>query len=321
MSKPTSSCLFLLALCPWLLTAAPPSLQEDSLPHVSDEALEKIEEIIEEEIVDNLAVRYLGLTPNSAASSCNQIAQLKPGYDSGYYWIKGTSGPTGVYCQLKGERFGREGGWMRGAYVNMSELSSQCPIGLQLVTSPKRLCKRLTTPGCHSTIFPVQTQYSKVCGKAIAYQYGGPNGFGPARYTPGINQIYLDGISLTYGSPRKHIWSFAAVLDNTDTSNSYSCPCMDPVATFNGVIPAFVGNNYFCETGLHDGAATTRLYPNDPLFDAKGCKEPDTCCARGGPWFCVDLSQPTSEDIEMRICTNEDSLEDVLLESVEIYVQ
>ena len=170
------------------------------------------------------------------------------------------------------------------------------------------------------TIFPVQTQYSKVCGKAIAYQYDRPDGFGPARFTPGIDETYVDGISLTYGSPRKHIWSFAAVLHNI--KSSHTCPCMDPVVNFEGVIPAFVGDNYFCETGVHDGAATTaRLYPNDPLFDAKGCKEPETCCARGGPWFCVDLSQPTSEDIEMRICTNENNLEDVLLESVEIYIQ
>ena len=297
-----------------------PSLQEDSLPHVSNEELEKIEE----EIVDNL-----GLTPNSAASSCDQIAQLKPGYNSGYYWIKGTSGPTGVYCQLKGERLGREGGWMRGAYVNMSELSSQCPIGLQLVTSPKRLCKRLTTPGCHSTNFPEQTQYSKVCGKAIAYMYqhGTPDGFGPTKYTsptPGINQIYLDGISLTYGSPRKHIWSFAAVLDNTDGSNAYTCPCMDPQTTFDGVMPGFIGDSYFCETGVHDGSAVKgSFYTNDPLFDAEGCEEPDTCCAaKKGPWFCTILSQPTTENIEMRICTNSvEEDEDVLLESVEIYVQ
>ena len=83
------------------------------------------------------------------------------------------------------------------------------------------------------TIFPVQTQYSKVCGKAIAYQYDRPDGFGPARFTPGIDETYVDGISLTYGSPRKHIWSFAAVLHNI--KSSHTCPCMDPVVNFEGI--------------------------------------------------------------------------------------
>ena len=106
---------------------------------------------------------------------------------------------------------------------------------------------------------------------------------------------------------------------------------MDPQTTFDGVMPSFIGDSYFCETGVHDGsAAKGSFYTNDPLFDAEGCEEPDTCCeepdtccaAKKGPWFCTILSQPTTENIEMRICTNSvEEDEDVLLESVEIYVQ
>ena len=32
--------------------------------------------------------------------SCKQIAELRPSYDSGYYWIQGVSGAVGVYCEM-----------------------------------------------------------------------------------------------------------------------------------------------------------------------------------------------------------------------------
>ena len=67
---------------------------------VSSNALQLIEDIIKQEIHSNLVKRYLGLAPEYAAFSCKQIAELKPDYNSGYYWIQGVSGAVGVYCEM-----------------------------------------------------------------------------------------------------------------------------------------------------------------------------------------------------------------------------
>ncbi len=126
-----------------------------------------------------------------AATSCKEIAENKPGYWSGYYWIRGPAGPVGVYCDMK-PPFEQDGGWMRVAAVDMSDKHSRCPAGLVLnVTSNKRTCgrsERFANGGCASTVFPVHNaQYKKVCGKVIGYQRRKPNGFGPSRFTPHIS--------------------------------------------------------------------------------------------------------------------------------------
>ena len=88
----------------------------------------------------------------------------------------------------------------------MSDPSEQCPSGFRLVTSPKRMCGRLTS-GRMSTTFPIRgVQYSRVCGMIKAYLFGVIEGFisGP-KY---IDNNYVDGDSLRYGqSPRKHVCS------------------------------------------------------------------------------------------------------------------
>ena len=59
--------------------------------------------------------------------------------------------------------------------------------------------------------------------------------------------VYADGISITHGLPRQHIWSFAAGRDEiTAVELDSTCPC-----SLNGTntVPTFIGNNYFCDTG------------------------------------------------------------------------
>ena len=168
-------------------------------------------------------------------------------------------------------------------------------------------------------------RYEKVCGKVIGYQYYQPYGFGPSRFTPGINQTYVDGVSLTHGSPRQHVWTFADVTDETEpVANHYphvTCPCLHPALTFIGVIPGFVGEDYYCETGSRR-EVEARYYFDDPLWDGEGCEGENECCDRGGPWFCKQLPQPTQDDIDMRVCTNNKRfVEDVVLEQIELYVQ
>ncbi len=92
--------------------------------------------------------------------------------------------------------------------------------------------------------------YSRVCGKVKAYQYYSPNAFGPYYHNRAltIDDIYVDGVSLTHGqNPRKHIWTFANAIDEV-RSNEWVCPCTKTDTPYTGVVPPFVGNDYFCDT-------------------------------------------------------------------------
>ena len=279
-------------------------------------------------IQNTLARNYnFGSTQDNPAASCKQIAGLRPSFDSGYYWIQGVSGAMEVYCEMDtNNEFGQSGGWMRIANVDMRNNHSYCPPGLVYnVTEGKRLCRKPSlAPGCSSTIFSTQgVEYRQVYGKVIGYQYWQPRGFGPSKYTsPLIDQTYVDGVSITYGSPRQHVWTFADGRDEDITNQAnIGCPCLHPSVSFTGVIPSFVGNDYYCETGSRTDAQQL-YYFDDPLWDGEGCEGENECYDRGGPWFHKWLPQPTQDDIEMRVCTNNgDRSEDVVLEQIEIYIQ
>ena len=272
-----------------------------------------------------------GMIPENPALTCKQIAELRPHYDSGSYWIKGMSigEPVKVYCEIGiNNEFGQSGGWMRIANVDMRTNDSfECPTGLVFnVTQGKRLCRRPSlAPGCSLTRFNVHgVKYRKVCGKVIGYQYYKPFGFGPSRSTPQIDQTYIDGVSITHSSPRQHVWTFANAVDEAITSGGrtdYVCPCLNPSVSFTGVIPNYVQNDYFCETGSRM-EVQRRYYFDDPLWDSKGCGGESECCDRGGPWFCKQLPQTTQADIELRVCTNSGkSDEDIVLEQIKLYIQ
>ena len=94
-------------------------------------------------------------------------------------------------------------GWGRAAYLNMSDPTQTCPPAWELITTPRRSCARpsnATWQSCYSAMFPTKSaQYSQVCGRIIGYQFGEAEAF--LRYSDTINDRYVDGVSLTYGSP------------------------------------------------------------------------------------------------------------------------
>jgi hypothetical protein len=90
------------------------------------------------------------------------------------------------------------------------------------------------------------------------------------------------------------------------------------------LVPAFVGEDFFCESGLHSPWSGQYIFfPNDILWDGQNCTSNSTCCQLNGPpWFTKNLTNATTDVIELRICTSflpeED---DVLIELIELYVQ
>ncbi|XP_064387339.1 uncharacterized protein LOC135335723 [Halichondria panicea] len=273
---------------------------------------------------------YLG-TINNPASSCSDIPQDRP---SGEYWIatNTTSSPVQVYCDMNGTSCSCNiaGGWMRVANLDMTDPNQNCPDGMRLVTrttAPLRTCggQIERQVGCTSTTYSTYgVEYSNVCGRIIAYQSSTPDAFEPyfTNRAASIDDVYVDGVSLTHGqSPRQHIWTFANALDEV-RFNGYVCPCTRPDLTYTGVVPPFIGQDYFCETGSRQAFIIGMFYPDDPLWDGQGCGGTSTCCEfNNPPWFCKQLPQPTTDDIELRLCGNQIPDEDSPIEIVEIYIR
>ena len=227
---------------------------------------------------------------------------------------------------LQGYSCGGSTGWRRVAYLNMSDPTQQCPSVWQKITTPHRVCGRRsnTTGSCEGLNYTTGSeQYNQVCGRIIGYQISTPDGF--IGSSQSIDATYLDGVSVTYSSPRQHIWSFAGGLDeDTSDLSSFSCPCVTG-STNENLIPSFVGQNYFCESGITqwDGRLGV-FWPNaDPLWDGQGCGPTSSCCTfNSPPWFNVTLSSPTTDDIEVRICGNQPiGDEDTPIQLIELYVK
>ena len=161
-------------------------------------------------------------------------------------------------------------GWRRVAYVNRTEGNS-CPgTWLASTYSGKATCYRTTsTPVCYSATFNThEIPYNQVCGRVTGYQLGGTQGFHGNESS--INSPYVDGVRVTHGSPRQHIWTFAAgYAEITTTSIKYLCPCS--LNSITGArIPSFVGNNYFCDTGTVTYNGERTIFPDDPCGMDRG---------------------------------------------------
>ena len=205
--------------------------------------------------------------------------------------------------------------WTRVAYLNMSDPTQSCPPAWRDRSADGfRVCGRPAGSNyqCHGTIYSTSGRiYNRVCGRVIGYQFGHTDAF---HFSGTIIQPYADGISITHGNPRSHIWTLAAGLSENDESGS-GCPCdRGPSA------PSFVGDNYYCESGYNGTGNLSGLLTSDPLWDGAGCESEGSCCSTA-PWFTVDLVNSTSDDIEIRICSNADDTEDSPIHLLELYIQ
>ena len=229
--------------------------------------------------------------------------------------------------QLPVHTCGGTGGWRRAVYLDMTDSSTACPSGWQLTGYSKRTCGRASggQNACDSVTFPVSGgQYSSVCGRIKAYQWGATHAF--LNYHLGtrttINGAYVDGVVVTHGSPQQHIWTFAAGVSEDNPNRDWVCPC-DADHTIR--IPPFVGNDYFCESGLHEPWASRHrtLHSNDTLWDGENCLSSSTCCSlHNPPYFVKQLPTPTADDIEARICLYYTSYSaNIAVELIELYVQ
>ena len=217
--------------------------------------------------------------------------------------------------------------WFRRlAYLNMSDATQNYPTVFRLYQlGGVRACGRPVTnsASCVSVQFPSNgISYSQVCGRVVGYQYYTPdavhNGHGSNHNN--LNGYYVDGVSITRGPPRQHVWTLMA--GNYDThGTAHTCPCNTGSTQ---QVQSFIGDHYFCESGAAS-QYLPKLYTSDPLWDGQGCGSAETACctALGLPWFHRDYGSTTTTDyLELRVCGDEDTAnEDVPVGYYEIYVK
>ena len=195
-----------------------------------------------------------------------------------------------------------------------------CPKGWNKVTANRiDLCRPPSdSVGCYPTVFSVyNVSYGRICGKVEGYQKGATDGLREAS----IDSIYVDGISITIGNPRKHVWTYAAGLsDDHKHSHADNCPC----AKYPGrAPPAFVGNHYYCESGNTGPYELATFYTADPLWDGSGCLSGNNCCTNTDqPWFFCQMVMKRHDDIEARMCSDQGFPDEgAVVQRLQLYVQ
>jgi len=217
-----------------------------------------------------------------------------------------------------------QGGWIKIADIHDGE---NCPSAWQSITIPqtsKKACRSgQDAAGAYTANFSTEEAcegFQHFCGKVIGYQKGTPDGFNEkAVVGTQIDDCYLDGLSITYGQQRKHLWSLAigVSLDNFTTLGN--CPCSENAGQSP---PSFVRDDYYCDSASIGLPLTSAYFPDNPVWDGEGCSSNNSCCAQANmPYFYRHLLMPVKEDIEVRLCKNEVfSNEGILIKSMELYV-
>ena len=215
--------------------------------------------------------------------------------------------------------------WRRVAYIDTTQGPGQCPSGLVEhvnSTTNQRACGRSIDRGCSSVTYPAGGSYTNICGRVRGYQFYSPNAFeGSTRNS--INDPYVEGISITRGNPRQHVWTYASYHhEEQNRIVDFVCPCGRSDSNDYSYVPTFVGRDFHCETAFAAETGSRRIAWENPLWDGAGsaCGTGGRCCATFG-WFHKTVSPSTSDHIEVRWCAGSPmNNEDVLTELVEIWV-
>ncbi len=262
-------------------------VRENEKQHIMNASLDMIHQ----------QIRYLfGFHPNS----CFAILLSNPSSPSGYYsqyCLLMVMLYVRVYCDMTLSCGGVTGGWMRVANLDMRDSNTQCLGSLrERIDSNTRTCETPSSNECSQVSYSTKNiTFLGVCGKIKAYQVGRIDAF--------TSSFDAEGINLAYGNPRQHIWTFVAAISEVANS-SRNCPCtnINQASSARGP-PAFVGNDYFGDTGSHAAAIKNLFYGDDPLRGGAGCGPLNTCCTLNNPpWFYKELPEPTTDDIEMHVC-------------------
>ena len=273
-------------------------------------------------ILDGPSKVYCGMS--YTGSSCLSIYNSNPETidKPGFYRINDSEW---TYCNMTSIVIGSCGsvgeGWRRIANIDIGA-GGNCPSGWIKATdisSGVSFCRVADADGtniCSSAYFSTAgTSYQRVCGRARGYQKGYVWAFDTS--SESIEASYVSGLSLTYGTPRRHIWTYATGLAETVSTR---CPCEGGSSP-----PSFVGNNLYCESGtINHPPSSETFFFDDALWDGAGCFSSHvTCCDNTNqPWFYRQLDHSTQDNIEARICVvGPFSRSATVIDQLDLYIQ
>ena len=137
-----------------------------------------------------------------------------------------------------------------------------------------------------------------------------------------MNGVYVDGVSITLGDPRKHVWTYAVGLSDDFNYEYGNCPCANHSAL---QAPLFVGDYYYCESGNTGRFDASVLYSEDALWDGEQCLSDNSCCDQTDqPWFYHQLPISVREHlyIEVQICQDQSHFDEVVtVEKLQLFIQ
>ena len=258
----------------------------------------------EEKVQDSCALRY----------------KNNPNLKSGTYELTINGKKQSVYCDMD-KICGVKGGWMKVSRF-FASTDKKCPNDEFITHKVKdghHVCRAKASSDCTSV--PLETYgvtYTHVCGFVDGYQAGATVAFDS---TADINSPYLSGVSITRTvtgpKKRRHVFSLA-VGEAEKSTSQYACPC-NAGATHKP--PAFVGDDYYCESGSPDVPTSKAILLHDPLWDGGMFRHAETKCKKSlMPWFKHSISPATSDQLELRLCRIKKKT-DVYLEHFAIYIR
>ena len=221
-----------------------------------------------------------------------------------------------------------EGLWRQVADLDVTRGDTTCPGEWEFATSPRTGCTKPdnNVGGCSVATFSTSNtlDYSRVCGRITGRSEDFPNGFRRIDAFTANTEVdgvtLVDGVTITHDSPIRHIWTFAANFE--PTVFEVGCPCNTGFTRpMNTLAVDFAQGNYFCDYSRANEASPNgdrQLWTDDcaEIFD-----NVPACCNFGNPpYFSMTLT-PTTDDIDVWICTDRNSVESVFVESMELYVQ
>jgi dynein heavy chain len=146
--------------------------------------------------------------------------------------------------------------------------------------------------------------------------FGGSDGFRD-QGAGVIDQLWVDGVGITNGTPRQHVFTFATGIAEFYEPNflTSECPCDGGTQP-----PSFVGTSYLCEGATLGESGGARVYdPDDVLFDGQDIGDPSCVDSfESAPDFNVLVGAPTALPLDVHLMqsqgTGDEDLDVIALE-------